>query len=130
MLKHFVKILLFTAQIIFLLHAVIPHEHHNEMQSGEDSKIHATATTVFDFLSTVFHEDLGTENLNEFRSDSVNSTLELLIQVAFAIGGAFLVAFTIILVERTPQKFYIPFNQSLPYYVTIKANSRRGPPKK
>ncbi len=53
---------------LLLLHTFIPHEHHAEINQVERIQQHQQADDLFDLLQLVFHNDLGEEHLENFRT--------------------------------------------------------------
>lgn len=57
---------LWTAGLILLAHSVVPHLHHSAMPSHNVCETEQSES-ILDFLSKVFHTDLGTEHLEHFQ---------------------------------------------------------------
>ena len=60
--------LLYTAALIMLLHALVPHQHHagNSLKTTVSSCQHSE-NTLLGFLGKVFHTDLGDEHLENYK---------------------------------------------------------------
>ena len=61
--------LLYTAAAILLLHSWVPHQHHTTQveEPTFTSCVHSD-NSILGFLGRVFHQDLGSEHLENFQS--------------------------------------------------------------
>ena len=67
-MTHFKNIALIIAGSLLLLHSLIPHEHHSELDEIAHIEQHQEADDLFDFLKLVFHLDFGGEHLENFKT--------------------------------------------------------------
>jgi hypothetical protein len=58
MLKSIKYTVLYVATIILLLHNILPHQHHGEMNVLEHERQHESSN-ILDILCSIFHLDLG-----------------------------------------------------------------------
>jgi len=61
----FKKILLICAGAIIVLHSLVPHQHGEEY-ANEGSITNQSTTNIFDYISLVFHFNLGEHHLENF----------------------------------------------------------------
>jgi hypothetical protein len=61
------KIGMFLALSLLLLHSVIPHEHHSDMDDVLHYESHTCATSLFDLIQLSFHNNPGDHHLEEFQ---------------------------------------------------------------
>ncbi len=69
------------AAVIMLLHAVLPHQHHNELSATEHSKEHQSPENLLDWLELVFHYDQGEQHLEDYATSEAN--YDSLVQIHF-----------------------------------------------
>ncbi|MEP2026225.1 MAG: hypothetical protein ABJH98_03590 [Reichenbachiella sp.] len=60
------KISILVAGAILLLHSVLPHEHHDELNSQQHLIAHETANSLMDLIKLAFHFNPGKNHLEEF----------------------------------------------------------------
>ncbi len=56
--KSIKNIALYVATIVLLLHNILPHQHHGEMNAIEHERQHESSD-ILDILCSIFHLDLG-----------------------------------------------------------------------
>ena len=61
------KISLILAGVILLLHSVLPHEHHSELNPEEHLAQHQAAKGLLDFIKLSFHIDQGEDHLEKYQ---------------------------------------------------------------
>ena len=59
---------MFTALSMLLLHSFMPHQHHDELSEEEHIEQHTSASTAFDYLALLFHENIGVDHLEHFET--------------------------------------------------------------
>ena len=62
------KILIILAGTILLMHAILPHEHDDQIV--DDYEIHVSANSLLDIIELAFHFDLGENHLEVFKSST------------------------------------------------------------
>ena len=62
------NISVFVAGIILLLHTLLPHEHHSELNEKEHFEQHESASSLLDFIKLAFHMDQGDGHLEKYRT--------------------------------------------------------------
>ena len=55
------------AGAILLLHSILPHKHHTELNALEHVTQHESATSLLDFIKLAFHLDQGEDHLENFK---------------------------------------------------------------
>lgn len=68
-----------------LLHTLVPHEHHDEMDAGSHATEHEETDTLLGWIKTIFHHDVGENHLENFDSPEDGLDLDLQINIASAI---------------------------------------------
>lgn len=61
------KISIIVAGSILLMHSILPHEHHSELDEEQHVVAHETATSLLDFIKLAFHVDLGEDHLERYK---------------------------------------------------------------
>ena len=54
--------------MIIVLHALIPHIHHDQVSDAQHEEEHITADSWADYVKLMFHIDLGDGHLDHFDS--------------------------------------------------------------
>lgn len=70
------KISLLLAGLMLLLHTMLPHEHHTELNEAAHIVEHQTATGLLDFIKLAFHLDQGEGHLEKFKTAGFNYFFE------------------------------------------------------
>ena len=60
------------AGAILLLHTVLPHEHHSELNEVEHVAQHESAKGLLDFIKMAFHMDQGEGRLEKYQVSGIN----------------------------------------------------------
>lgn len=63
---------LMLAGVILLLHMILPHEHHSELDAAEHITQHETAKSLFDYFKLAFHMDQGEGHLEKYQASSTS----------------------------------------------------------
>lgn len=123
-MKFIRKISIILAGSILLMHSILPHEHHSELDVNQHVEEHETATSLLDFIKLAFHVDLGQDHLESYKVDQQE-------QVTFHLIASPILEFSFEApcTQAQPQKF-IPFEDKLhsrdfPQHLRL-----RGPPQK
>lgn len=61
------QICMVMAGAILLLHSLLPHEHHRDLDDEEHVVRHEMATSLVDFIKLAFHLDQGEDHLENFK---------------------------------------------------------------
>ena len=64
------NISILLAGVILLLHTVLPHEHHSELNQEEHLAQHESAEGLLDFIKLTFHMDQGEDHLEKYQGSS------------------------------------------------------------
>ncbi|MFY0652279.1 MAG: hypothetical protein JXQ96_09615 [Cyclobacteriaceae bacterium] len=116
------KISLILAGAILLLHTVLPHEHHSELDEAEHVTQHETATGWLDFIMLAFHLDQGEGHLEKYQVPSSNILFHTLPSEALVFQFTpFILIKTSFPVSSPVESFYSRFLSSQLRF--------RGPPK-
>lgn len=116
------KISIILAGSILLMHSVLPHEHHSELNENQHVEAHDTATSLLDFIKLAFHVDLGQDHLESYKVVQQE-------QVAFhlIIYPAIDFSFETLFTEFASPKF-LPFQDKLHTKYLSQPRRVRGPP--
>ena len=68
------NIWLLLAGTLFLLHTLVPHEHHAELSEEDHIGQHESARSLLDFLQLAFHLDQGKGHLEEYQNADETQT--------------------------------------------------------
>jgi hypothetical protein len=49
-----------------MLHSVLPHQHHSDLEQTEHSQTHRQADGLMDFIKLIFHQDMGEGHMENF----------------------------------------------------------------
>lgn len=72
------------AGAILLMHSILPHEHHSELDENQHVEDHETASSLLDYIKLAFHLDPGQNHLEEFQvSKQIQAPLVLNMPVEF-----------------------------------------------
>ncbi len=61
------KISIILAGSILLMHSILPHEHHSELDENQHIEAHETANSLIDYIKLAFHIDLGQDHLESYK---------------------------------------------------------------
>jgi hypothetical protein len=65
----YVRIIALSVSVfVIILHSLIPHQHHCELDHVEHLEQHQKADDLFDLLQLFFHIDLGGDHLNNYET--------------------------------------------------------------
>ena len=70
-------IALYFSGAILLLHSVVPHQHHDEVDSAAHYLEHQQAEGILDLLGTAFHLNLGSDHLESFKKSDQSQLQKL-----------------------------------------------------
>ena len=107
---------------MLLLHSFMPHQHSDELSAAEHIEEHTSASSVFDYLAVLFHENLGENHLEHF--DTPASHYEDL--ATPAVVPSFYAVYDVECVKNDIEFSEKP-NSTL-CSVCTKTSSKRGPP--
>ena len=62
-----------TAGILLLLHTLIPHQHHTELDDSSHYSQHQKADNLYEFFQLIFHQDLGEDHLEDYQTPAFYS---------------------------------------------------------
>ncbi|MFT7034426.1 MAG: hypothetical protein ACJA2S_002940 [Cyclobacteriaceae bacterium] len=117
------NILILLAGAIFMLHTVLPHEHHSELKATEHEVQHETANSLLDFLKLAFHMDQGEGHLEDYQaSNTIHFNLDAVVSWLVVPSFVPVLSYTL----STPH--YTAQNEIPPRYFSS-ALRFRGPPK-
>lgn len=116
------KISIAIAGTILLMHSVLPHEHHTELNDNQNIQAHERATSLLDFIKLAFHIDLGQDHLEKYKAASQE-------QVTFDSYVSEIPDFSLetVYFENESQKFLAYKNNLYSKYYS-RHHSLRGPP--
>jgi hypothetical protein len=66
MMKPIAKISMFIAVAFLILHGLLPHHHHEEMDGVQHFAAHETADNWIDYLQLAFHLNPGENHLEDY----------------------------------------------------------------
>lgn len=61
------QILLLASGAILMLHSLLPHDHHDELDDLQHYEQRASAESLVDYIKLAFHIDLGEDHLEDFQ---------------------------------------------------------------
>lgn len=105
-----------------MLHSFVPHQHHDELGQAEHISEHSSATSTLDFLSLIFHENLGENHLENFENTECHFDF-----VAIAVLPSADYSLAEVVLAETESK-YQDYPNAIPISVYPKTSSERGPP--
>ncbi len=120
------KILMFIAVAILLLHAFLPHSHHEELSEeelteAEHVEAHEGAATILDFIRLAFHLNSGSNYLEDYKN-----TQQYQAQF-FVESSEVAIEFEVVVLEESP-KSKTTYLSNFQTRFRHKGLSFRGPP--
>ncbi|GEM_PF-948540 len=75
LVKKMGHILIVLAAMLLLLHTLLPHEHHSELDAIEHFQAHQQASSIFDYLRLAFHFSPGQNHLEDYQTSGYDLSL-------------------------------------------------------
>jgi hypothetical protein len=121
---------LFVSFFFLVTHELVPHRHHEELTENEHQREHQEAQNVIDFLSLVFHQNLGGHHLQEILVASTEQEIPNHVQVQKIKFSQIKPYSELTYISKNKSSKTIHLNdQSNPYFLFLSSNhQRRGPP--
>ncbi|MFT4739085.1 MAG: hypothetical protein ACI8QD_000453 [Cyclobacteriaceae bacterium] len=110
------------AGTILLMHSVLPHHHHGDLNENQNVNAHETASSLLDFVKLAFHVDLGQDHLESYNVAQYEQVSFDILSVAI---NDFLFEASITEISF-PKRF--PFQENLHARFLSHHLSVRGPP--
>ncbi len=108
---------------IVMLHSMVPHHHHQDSESAQIYFDCVDIDSPIDFLSFVFHTDIGSEN--HFEEFNLASNLQLVQD--FVLPPFFKLEIPLDIERNTPQNTIANSKIDQEYYLSSSI-AKRGPP--
>lgn len=67
-MKYFKTISLVLAGALLLLHSLVAHKHHSELDEATHVVQHEEADDLYDYLQLIFHIDMGGDHLKDYKN--------------------------------------------------------------
>jgi hypothetical protein len=67
-MKKIGNIFVIVAGALLLLHSLLPHAHHSQLNNEQHIEEQQTATSLFDYLQLAFHFNPGENHLEEYQT--------------------------------------------------------------
>ena len=115
-------ILILMAGSILLLHTLMPHQHHSELEAKENFELHESARNWLDLIKLAFHLDQGDDHLENYK---ISDNLRIIFDT-FQISEIIFIPYPQVLHSEI-DAFPFVVNKPLSRYFACKIRFR-GPP--
>ena len=121
-LKKVGNIIVIVAGAILLLHSLLPHAHHSQLNDEQHLEEQQSASSIFDYIQLAFHFDQGENHLEEYQTsgDDISFFSPFLVAV---------IEWSIVIpIVEDPNRYYGPDQSDLRVRHPYSHLSFRGPP--